>query len=527
MGAVGAASQTAGSRLPGLPLHPLLAAAYPIVFLFATNAGEQLTLDPLWRLLLPAVGAAAAVLVVLWLLLRDRHRAALMTTVLVAGFFGYGHAWNGVSSRLDSQWPFLVAWLALVAVGLVLAWRARSIAPRLTTLLNLVTALALIMNISPIVGVATAFAADAPNEPISTATELRPDDPDDLPDIYYIVMDRYGGPTALRETYGYDNEPFLAELETRGFRIARHAHANYIKTPLSLVSSLNMTLLDAASLRRQATDGSDRGPIQRMLGQRLVVPAALKAIGYQYVHLGNWWTPTQTNVDADRVLRYDGQDELTSVLAQTTLLRAMSGPDAAPTDPWDWEWMRDHVLYGLRSLDEVPGVPGPKYVFAHLLIPHPPYVIDADGSPMERSDIARQGDRDSYIRFLRYGNDRVLAAIDAILSRDDDAIILLQGDEGPFPERYNADDWSFDWAEATDAELEEKFGIMFALRVPDADLDAAGFRDDITPVNAFRVIFNARFGTDLPMRPNRTWAHEDLRHFYDFFDITDRLVRGP
>ena len=75
-------------------------------------------------------------------------------------------------------------------------------------------------------------------------------------------------------------------------------------------------------------------------------------------------------------------------------------------------------------------------------------------------------------------------------------------------------------------ELEEKFGILFAMRVPGADLEAEGFHDAITPVNTFRIIFNARFGTDLPPLPDRTWSHTDNRHFYDFFEITDRLDRG-
>ena len=100
---------------------------------------------------------------------------------------------------------------------------------------------------------------------------------------------------------------------------------------------------------------------------------------------------------------------------------------------------------------------------------------------------------------------------------------MLQADEGPFPARYQDDEWGFKWRDATDAELEEKFGILFAMRVPDADLAAAGFSQDITPVNTFRVIFNAPSAPDLPMMPNRVWAHEDLYHFYDFFEVTDRL----
>ncbi len=90
-------------------------------------------------------------------------------------------------------------------------------------------------------------------------------------------------------------------------------------------------------------------------------------------------------------------------------------------------------------------------------------------------------------------------------------MILLQSDEGPFPADYADDEWGFEWQDATDAELEEKFGILFAMRVPGADLEAEGFHDAITPVNAFRIVFNARFGTDLPLLPDRTvGAHRQL-----------------
>ena len=44
-------------------------------------------------------------------------------------------------------------------------------------------------------------------------------------------------------------------------------------------------------------------------------------------------------------------------------------------------------------------------------------------------------------------------------------------------------------------------------------------------MNTFRIIFNARFGTDLPLLPDRTWAHIGVTRFYDFFEITDRLAR--
>ena len=513
-------------RIRALPLHPLLVAAYPVVFLFATNASEQVTLAPLWEPLTLALAATAIVLLDMRLITRDWHRAALLTTVLVIGFFGYGHVWNAVDDRLDNQWPLIGAWTLVIAVMIYAAWRLRRWAPAATPALNLVAAVLLLMNGWSLTQAVVALGA---TEPVPE-TELTPVEltavEGERPDVYYIVLDRYAGSTALAETYGFDNETFLSALEDRGFAVARHAHANYIKTPMSLVSSLNMQFVDPEELKRDQDDGADRNPIHRQLRERLAVPSALKELGYQYVHVANWWAPSATNLDADRVFRYDGQDEFTTVLSQTTLLRAFNEPEAAPSDPYDWRVLYEHTRYALDTLDQVPDIPGPKFVFAHLLIPHEPFVFDADGSFTGRALVADRGRTESYVRQLEYANARMLALIDRIIDESDgEAIILLQADEGPFPAPYVEDEWGFRWREATDAQLEEKFGILFAMRVPEADVDDAGFHDAITPVNAWRVIFNARFGTDLPMLPDRSWAHDSLYEFFDFFEITDRLMR--
>ena len=510
-----------------IPIHPLLVAAYPVVFLFAANAADQVTLDPLWVPLAMAVGGASVVLLALALILGEWHRAALITTVLVAGFFGYGHAWNAAAGIIDSQWPLIGAWALLMLIGLFVAWMSAGWARGATRVLNLVAAIALLFNAWSVAGTMVAFGAVDPSRSDLTDLELQPADPADLPDVYYIILDRYAGSVALDETYEFDNEPFLTALEERGFSAARHAHSNYIKTPLSLASSLNMDFLDAGALNEEASSGEDREPIHRVLRDHLAVPSALKEIGYQYIHVSNWWTPTATNVDADRTFRYEGQDEFSTVLAQTTLLRAFNEPESAPTDPWDWRVLREHTRYALDRLDKIPAMPGPKFVFAHLLLPHDPYVFDTDGSFMDRAQVAAQGEPESYRRQLSYANDRMIQLVDRILAESGpDAVIMLGSDEGPFPARYRADEWGFNWRDASDEELEQKFNILFAMRVPGADLDAAGFHDAITPVNTFRIIFNARFGTDLPLLPDRSWAHEDLTHFYDFFEVTDRLDLG-
>ena len=89
-------------------------------------------------------------------------------------------------------------------------------------------------------------------EPTPTGVAL--DDPAVKPDIYYIILDRYANADTLSEIYDFDNEPFLHELEARGFSIAHHAWANYFKTALSRLQ------LAEHELHRSGTTGRGHEP---------------------------------------------------------------------------------------------------------------------------------------------------------------------------------------------------------------------------------------------------------------------------
>jgi hypothetical protein len=129
---------------------------------------------------------------------------------------------------------------------------------------------------------------------------------------------------------------------------------------------------------------------------------------------------------------------------------------------------------------------------------------------------------------MEYVNARILTLVDRLLARPaaDRPVIILQADEGPFPVRYDADEWRFDWHGATTEELEEKFGILNAYHLPGVDPVEAGLYPSITPVNSFRVVLNAYFGTDLPLLEDRIFAHRSQQDFYDFFEVTDELSGG-
>ncbi|MGH2417189.1 MAG: hypothetical protein ACRDFY_02550, partial [Candidatus Limnocylindria bacterium] len=194
-------SHRGGIDWSALPVHPLLLAAYPVVYLFASNAAEQITMAPLWGPLAAAVGGGMVALAIAAVVARDWHRGALIASVLVIGFFGYGHAWNAVADVLPNQWPLIGAWALLVIIGLFVAWRSSRWARSSTRALNVVAAIALLLNAWSLAGTMVGVAAGGtPGEGVASV-ELRPPDGEDLPDVYYLVFDRYGGPTALADVY--------------------------------------------------------------------------------------------------------------------------------------------------------------------------------------------------------------------------------------------------------------------------------------------------------------------------------------
>ena len=448
--------------------------------------------------------------------------AAILASWLLILFFSFGHVWQSVASFLVGAWVVAVIWFALALAGLVLIWLARHWrggrwVATASSFLNLAALLLLALN-----GYRVATYAWQPEtaQAVGGTEEVVLHAPAEMPDIYYIILDRYASSVTLAGHYGFDNEPFLGELERRGFTVARDSHANYFKTALSLTSSLSMDYLDTSSLRGEP--GSEWAKVFAALGDHLAVPAALKRLGYGYVHIGNYWEPTARNVDADVSLRFQDYAEFSSALWATTLMTLFASEAEQVADDDDeataaYDLARFTTLYAFDRLEESTERPGPTFVFAHLLVPHTPYVFDTDGSLPTPEEARKREEDEEYIAQLEWTNQRVLDAIDRLTEADpeSDPIIVLQADEGPYPYRFRLVGGSFQWFEASDEEIQQKFGILNAVRYPGVDASAQGFHDSVSPVNQFRILFNAYFDADMSLLPDVTYLSRDVSRWWE------------
>lgn len=509
--------------------HPFLVAAFPILFLWAQNLQEVPFGEVVGPLVL-TVGVTAVVFAVASLVLRDHCRGAVLASGVAFLMLSYGHVWDVVNRVIAEHWILLAIW-TLFGIGVI----AVSIAvgthlPDLTNALNVVTAVLLVTTVVPLVPRMAGAAGDGarPASAADPGTGVHVDTSVDR-DIFYIVLDRYPRADNLHELFGDDNGPFIGFLEDHGFEVADASVANYPKTAHSLAASLNMRYLDHLAERDRMSgpfdiESSSWQPVYDML-QNHEVGRFLKSRGYRYIHLGTWWDATDDSPLADVNLRYGAASEFRTAFELTTPLPAVRAVLGQDGDVDTRSLKRNSTLYQFRKLDELAAQDPvrPRFVFAHLTIPHEPYVFDADGDVVTRGEEAMRSHRENFLGQVHYANRRVSAIVERLLDGpdEDDPIIVIQADEGPHPLRYRIEEDSFVWPEASDAELLEKFRILNAYHLP--GLERTPVYEEITPVNSFRLIFDAYFGADLSRLPDEAYVFHDESHLYDFTEVTGRI----
>jgi hypothetical protein len=515
------------------PIHPLLFAAASVSALYVTNL-RGMHFDDAVPALAAMVGAAFVLLLALGAAFRGiGPRAAVAASIILIGVI-YGPDLFGRLDRLlggalpaSAELP-LIAGIAAILV--LIAARTRFDLTIPNALLN---GIGLVLLLTP-AWAALSYAwetgrlersgAERPDQPAMTwGGAAAAPGAATAPDIYYFIFDRYGSEHVLARRFGVDNAPFLQSLRDRGFYVASDSHSNYPKTAPSLASTFHMDYLDFLvddPLARR----NEWHPLYDMLEEHRV-GAVLKAHGYRIVQVGAWWGPTQSNSAADENHSFGFREFTWLYLRRTALPELASAitPGSAPARmaAWDNGQCR-RVPLQFEQVKATSRRPEPTFTFVHVLLPHEPYVFDAEGRCLSPREVRARGKKAGYVEQLRYANRLIEQTLDVLLSQPEKPIIILQADEGPYPERYRASNRS--WKLATPAEHDTKTGILNAFYFPDGDYEA--LYPDITSVNTFRLLFDKYFGTSYGPLPDRVFAFPDYSRIYDFFEVTDQVRRA-
>ena len=467
-------------------LHPFLFAAYPALTFLAHNIEQARASDALRSILFSLVGAAL-VFIALKAILRDSYKAGVVTSIWVSLFFTYGHAYNLIEGArlmgvtIGRHRLMAPVWLGLA--GLALWWGARPHGDLQTACrgLNAISVAVLLLPLGQIGVYQFSVRMANPGLAASRAEASTPLSPTHgKPDIYYIILDSYSRDDMLKKHYGLDNTQFLSQLDQMGFYVARCAQSNYGQTELSLASSLNYNYLDKLGDQYQPGNTRRAGLIE--LIQHSAVRTNMESLGYTVVALDTGFDPTRLT-DADIYLAPRTRSEINDfeeTFVRTTAARLIVEGVASLNLPPDWEKRdqahRERILYELEQLRQLPDLPGPKFVFAHIITPHWPYIFGPNGEPVHERPESETGYRDQVI----FINRQILPILQKIIDRSKVApIIIVQGDHG-----------------AVLDDPQRRMTILNAYYLPEGG--AQSLYESISPVNTFRVIFNSYFGLQAP-----------------------------
>jgi len=493
-------------------IHPLLFAIYPILYLYASNV-DLLSFSETLVPLAVTVGMTIVLFLALRLLLKDGTKAGILTSAILILFFSYGHVCKALELRdvaiyhkaLDRHGSLLRVWGALFLLAILVVVKKGSHLRTITTYLNVVGALLIAMPLVTI-GIYTVKHARVGPPGDTPENQIQFEATERLPDIYYIILDMYARADILRDAYDYDNSEFIEHLTDKGFYVASGSRSNYMLTYLSLASSLNMEYLNYLS-EEPGVESTDRTiPYSMIVDNR--VWRTLKGAGYRFVHFASGWGPTDHNRLADINYQPGVLNDFRTMLLETTMLNPIVSPRGAAQK-------RARTLFTFEMIGKISQMEGPTFVFAHLMVPHPPFVFDRNCDPGPHTKGIWVGEpftRSGYVDQLICVNKMVEALVDEILARSElPPIIILQADHGP-------ESTTAEWDPPTEAFSRERMGIFNAFYLPGDG--RSQLYASITPVNSFRLIFDFYFGTNLGLLEDKSYF-SNHGHPYEFIEVRE------
>lgn len=329
----------------------------------------------------------------------------------------------------------------------------------------------------------------------------------DLPNIIYIVPDRYSGIHQLQEHWDFDNSEFYQDLSSRGFVTNEDSRSNYPFTHVSLPSTLNSSYLSTDVV------GSSYSLIKNASAFR-----NLKELGYYFINLGNRDAITQKMELAD--LNYRINNSLLSATSfaflnyQTPIINILNRAFPSAGLLSSCSSIKDSFeSLKKMSLSKENGL----FIYAHMLVPHDPYLLNSKGECNERKYYqgveGAEEEKNDFTEYLMYANLKLLELFDEINKNNNNFIFVIQSDEGQYPLNV----FAHDHESFTQEDWDVKTGIINAFYY--SDYHELRPSDFLTPINNFAHIFDLLGNNNIQKKPHKIYIPDTDKEYYDFKEI--------
>ncbi len=496
-----------------IPYHPFLVSIFPILSLYNVNRNFVSLSEILVPLFLSFL-----VSFIFYLffsnLFRESEKGAILTTFIFMLFFSFNPLEQKLSSVFSDNFLPLTLTFSLLFVFALLAFLVFSRINLLSTN-KFLNYFSLVVFIIPAFSIMffeiqslTGQGIIDENIPLINIDSEQ----SDKPDIYYFILDGYARGDILEKYYGYNNSEFLNSIENRGFSVLDGATSNYSETKYSLSSSLNMQYHGKGDIEKILNNNKDYfySNINNSKVDRYLKNIGYKTVGGTTTWIGNEHRKTDIYLGTKQQ-----QATFFTLLISNTPIGYFFENNI---NSLRISGIQRGFLKTFEEVERIPDIKGPTFSYLHVLSPHFPHVFSADGRTRENVYVKNDRDEDvlyasnfvnlrrmypelykkTYAGQLAFVNKTMIRAIDLIIEKNDNSIIIIQSDHGPLSMFYPES--------LENSNLEERFSILSAVRLPPGyDIE---FENDSSSVNTFRTLFNGLFGEEYEILDNKAFFIE-------------------
>jgi hypothetical protein len=479
-------------------LPVLLLASWPFVSFLSANLQESEYFQRIVYIWIGYLAICFLAVGILKLLFRKlpTARASLLVGVMAAWFLSYLPMANTLAEwGIGYGRPHLLIWLAItVLLALITLW----IRP-LRDVTFITTAISVGLLAFPAYQIgdsyfATAMAATE-NQPVTKPdqnTSSASGVAKQRPNVYWILLDGYSRADLLKEQTGFDNQPFLKQLEVEGFRIGTKSTSNYSSTKFSVSTTMSMDYYLPVGKRLNHAMWTDR------LSGSNEVTRRFKSHGYTNIHVEPGSNNLKTRCGGYEDICITGQQSSKAFLTESDVGLLKLSPLFRIFRRLDLGILGITLIDPKEMFAKLRKVGSrPFFVFGHILSPHTPNRFKKNCSRQDQikwnvldrylnSDVV-----EGYITDVGCLNKEVIAGVKRILAEDPtDPIIIVQSDHGsPLLESNSFENNLI------------RFANLSAIRFPNNC--GQQYYPSISSVNTFRMVFSCIEDTPLPLLPDR------------------------
>jgi len=239
-----------------------------------------------------------------------------------------------------------------------------------------------------------------------------------------------------------------------------------------------------------------------------------KSLGYTTyaIEAGTKYTAKMKNIDF-RLCATKNVSEFGTMLIRTTILNPVQGHLFSNEH-------REKILCGFSELIKMAdNNESPKFVLAHLMIPHRPDVFGPNGEPvfsrlLVLEDVVNNWNPELYLGQLKFTNLKLKEVISKLTDTNDPPIIIIQSDHGMRGGDVKTKEYE---------SLLNHFNNFKAYYFPEVGQNIEF--ETTTAVNSFRVLFNLYFDYDYDLLEDKIYF-SSYKKPYEFRDLTEILIKN-